>query len=391
MLIVLFLSALSAPLIGVKIGGHGWDIGSRAENRRLAPLPTLLRLREANLTSVRAKFKAAAKFPGEFKYYVSDHFGFRSLLIRAHGLLMVKVLGVTSNPSVVLGKDGWLYLASERSVDDWRNIDPFSLEQLEQWRQMLEERHTACAKRGIPYLVIIAPSKYDIYPEYMPDALTRVRPECRFDQLLAYLREMHSPVHVLDLRPPLLDAKKAGVRLFQKTDTHWNDRGAWVAYQTVMAAVKRQVPTASILNLSDFEPVATVRPGMDLAGLLGLNDEITEQSLDLRPRISLRLRYVEQNQIAPITVQPSGPREPSVVVFRDSFFTVVLPFLAESFGRGVYLWEDGFDPKVIDAEKPAIVIQQIAQRKLMRPVPEMEKVLPVKLINGEWELAQPVH
>ena len=32
--------------------------------------------------------------------------------------------------------------------------------------------------------------------------------------------------------------------------------------------------------------------------------------------------------------------------------TAILPFVAESFGRGVYLWEDGFDEKVIDADAP---------------------------------------
>lgn len=389
LLVALFLAGLWLPLVGVRLGGHGWDISARAENRSMAAVPTALRTKDAHITSARAKLKALAKFPGEFKYYLSDHFGFRSLLIRAHGLLMVKALGVTSNPAVILGKEGWLYLGNDGSTEDWRNLEPFTARELEQFRRMLESRNEFCQKEGIPYIVVVAPSKYDIYPEYMPDNLTRVRDECRLDQLLVYLRERHSPVRILDLRGPLLEAKQSGVRLFQKTDTHWNDRGAWVAYRAIMEAVKRKVPQARILPESDFEAMTTNRPGMDLAGLLGLNDVLHEQSLDLRPRIPLRLPHVEQNMVEPINVAPDAPGEPKVVMFRDSFMTTVLPFIAQSFGRGVYFWEDGFDQKVVQTEHPDIVIQELAQRKLMHDAPFLEKTQEVRLVNGNWMLANP--
>ena len=379
LLVGLFLIGVFAPLIGVRIGRHGWDIAERAENRRMVAAPSLLRLRELHIDSARGRLKALAKFPGEFKYYFSDHFGFRSLLIRTHGLLMVNGLGVTSNPAVILGKDGWLYLGNDGSLEDWRNIDPFSPADLEQWRQMLESRNGFCAERGIPYLLVIAPSKYDVYPEFMPDELTRVRQECRLDQLVRYLAEHHSPVPIVDLRKPLIEAKSSGVRLFQKTDTHWNDRGGWLAYQAMMAAVKEKLPSARVLSDSEFEPIKTIRPGMDLAGLLGLNDVLSEESLDLRPKVSLRLPHVEQNMVQPIVVDAGPSGGPSVVMFRDSFMTNVLPWVAESFGRGVYLWEDGFDQKLVEAEHPAVVIQELAQRKLMQPLSVINKVQPVQL------------
>lgn len=377
-LAVLFVAALAAPLLGVKLGHHGWDIAQRAENRRMSAEPTLLRLDELHVDSAKGRVKAMAKFPGEFKYYFSDHFGFRSLLIRTHGLLMVKALGVTSNPSVILGKQGWLYLANDGSLEDWRNIDPFTPEQLEAWRQMLEAREKFCAERHIPYVLITAPSKHDIYPEYMPDELTQVRHETRLDQLIAYLAERHSPVRIVDLRKPLLAAKRSGVRLFQKTDTHWNDRGGWVAYQAMMAAIRQRLPAVRVLPASDFEPLTTLRPGMDLAGLLGLNDVLSEESLDLRAKIPLRLPHVEQDIVEPIVV-PAGPAGgPSVVMFRDSFMTNVLPWFAQGFGRGIYLWEDGFDRRLIEAEHPDIVIQELAQRKLMLPIKVLEKFTPEK-------------
>jgi len=380
----LFVAALWLPLLGMHVRGRGWDMAAPVENRRLNPEPALFALSQSGTRGAKATLKAAAQFPGQFKYYYADHFGFRNLLIRLHGLLMLKVLGVTSNPSVILGKDGWLYLANDGSIEDWRNLEPFTLRELEQWRRMLEARHRFCADRDVAYLFVVAPSKHDIYPEYMPDVLTRVRPESRFDQLLAYLRQARSPVRVLDLRPPLLGLKP-GFRLFQKTDTHWNDWGAWVAYQSIISEARQRVPGVRELSAHDFEPVTVQRPGMDLAGLLGLNDYYREESFELRPKIPLVLPHVNQNDVQPITVEGDA-NLPRVVMFRDSFMTTVLPFVAQSFGHGVYLWEDGFNPALVEAEKPDIVIQQIAQRKFMQPVEKMRKIEKVKLLNGRWVL-----
>ena len=389
-LIVLFIAGLCAPLAGVQIGRHRWDIASRSENRRLSTLPLFFRLREAHVETTRGKLRALAKLPGDFKYYLADHFGFRSFLIRLHGLVMVKGLGVTSNPDVLLGKDGWLYLAGESSYEDWRGTKPLPRDQLEQWRQTLELRNAFCAARGIPYLFVVAPSKYDIYPEFMPDEVNQVNREGRLDQLLAYLREKHSPVQVIDLRPELIEAKKEGVRLYHKTDTHWNQRGAWVAYQQIASAMREKLSGTPILSATEFEPRTAIHPGRDLAGLLGLDDFYEEEDLDLVPRTGLPMLEVRQNDIHPITFQSPTSKGPRVVVFRDSFFTAVLPFLSHSVSRGVYLWEDGFDGHVIEAEHPDIVIQELAQRKLMRRTKEIVGVQAVKQVNGEWEMQYPV-
>lgn len=386
MLVVLFLVGTCAPLVGVRLGNHGWDVGLLADRRKTVE-PLLLRMDEAHVHGAVPTLKAAARFPGQFKYYLSDHFGFRNLLIRLHGMLMVEGLGVTSNQSVILGKDGWLFLANEDSLEDYRHADPFKSADLETWRQILEMHQKWCAARGIAYLVVFAPSKHAIYPEEMPDVYTQLPQPRRLPQLMEYLKQKGSKVHVLDLTQSLLDAKRDGTRLYQKTDTHWNDRGAWVGYQSVMADLAPRVPGVRVLTASQFEPVTATVPGMDLAGLLGLNGVLQEQRFDLKARISLRLPYVEQDVVEPFTVESDAPGRPGAVIFRDSFFTQVLPWLAESFGRTAAFWQYGFDPKTIEVERPAIVIVEIAERKLYNPPALLEKGgLDYRLVNGKWEL-----
>jgi alginate O-acetyltransferase complex protein AlgJ len=387
LLVALFLAGICAPLLGVQLGRHGWDIGSLADRRKTAE-PLLLQAGVPQLASTRGKLKALARFPGQFKYYLSDHFGFRNLLIELHGRLMVDGLGVTSNPSVILGKDGWLFLANEGSLDDYRHDDPFTPAELEAWRTVLERRQQWCAARKIQYLVVFAPSKHSIYPEYMPNVYTRLAQPARLPQLVEYLQTHHSLVRILDLTQPLLDAKAGGIRLYQKTDTHWNDRGAWAGYRAVMAAASGLVPGVHTLAASDFQPDTIIAPGMDLAGLLGLNGILQEKRLDLQPRIALRLAQVEQDVVEPFTVNASAPGQPGVVVFRDSFFTQVLPWLAEGFGRGAYFWQYGFNRQIIEAERPALVIQEIAERKLsMSPTLLDRDLLDVRLVDGKWKLS----
>ena len=45
---------------------------------------------------------------------------------------------------VLLGKDGWLFFADERSVESHRRVQPFSAVELAQWRHMVDLWVAAC-------------------------------------------------------------------------------------------------------------------------------------------------------------------------------------------------------------------------------------------------------
>ncbi len=57
---------------------------------------------------------------------------------------------------------------------------------------------------------------------------------------------------------------------------------------------------------------------------------------------------------------------PKAVVFRDSFSTLLLKFLSESFSRLVAVWQPNLDYSIIEKEKPDIVISQQVERFLMK-------------------------
>jgi alginate O-acetyltransferase complex protein AlgJ len=74
-----------------------------------------------------------------------------------------------------------------------------------------------------------------------------------------------------------------------------------------------------------------------------------------------------------VVTEHPDKRLPRAVVFRDSFASALIPFLSEHFSRAVYLWQNDFDPDVIEQEHPDVVIQEIVSRHLyvFTPSPEL--------------------
>jgi hypothetical protein len=313
-------------------------------------------------------------FPARFEEYYSKRFGFRGTLICWQNILKVRWLKVSSSANVLVGKNGWLYYNPGKGP---HTTGPFSSEQLLQWQHVLEARRDWLAERGVPYLLVITPDKQTIYPEHLPRGMSPNPASIRQDQLLAHLRE-HSDLAVLDLRKPLLAAKSTE-RIYYRTDSHWNKRGAFIGYQQIVSALNARFPQLQPLPRSAFEPTVSDRTGGDLACMLGLGTQMHEEELALRPLVPRQARVtdekvpiMEKYRLAHIeTVAMTCPQSSPVraVMMHDSFGIFLKPYLAEHFARIVYLPTDILDPVIFERERPDIVIQQMVERKLTELVP----------------------
>ncbi len=105
-------------------------------------------------------------------------------------------------------------------IDHYSGQLQFTPEQLHDWQVLLEKRRDWLARRGIAYVFVVAPDKHTIYPEELPNWVTKVRPQTKLDQFYDYMHA-HSTVPVLDLREIVRGGKKTCPTYFQ-TDTHWN-------------------------------------------------------------------------------------------------------------------------------------------------------------------------
>jgi len=328
----------------------------QGENRELAATPA----RPATWEALRA-------FPGAASHYFEDHFGLRARLVRWQALLRLRLFGVSASPDVIVGRDGWLFYAGDGAAEDMASATGFTPSELEHWRRTLQHTQDWMRAHGIVYVFVLAPDKHAVYPELLPASVRSIGAETRTDTLVRYLRE-HSTVNVLDLRP-VLQRAKAFERVYHRTDTHWNDRGAFVAATAIVAALGAN-RVAPLAPRASYEAATRETEGLDLAGMLGITPNVTEEDLPLVPRTPRQARVVEpavpdaRLMDARLVTEQDDRSRPRAVVFRDSFGSALVPFLSEQFSRALYLWQYNVDPAVVLAERPAVVIQQWVGRRL---------------------------
>jgi hypothetical protein len=363
--VILFLAIIALPLAANLAGRDGAD--PAAENRELAAFPHL-----------DLGWRSIPVFGNGLAAWFEDHFGFRSTLVKWYGESRLFVLGVSPSTTVVKGRDDWFFYADDKSIEDFANDPPMTPDAIENWRESLVRTRDWLRGRGIAYVFTVAPDKHVIYHEEMPPTIARVAAVSRTDQLLAVARD--AGVAAVDARPALFDGK-TGERLYQKTDTHWNDRGAFLAYRKIIEAVRMQNPAVPpAWPRADFDADARETPGMDLAGMMGLTRALRETDLVLvprRPRAAVVVEPAGAEATAEegrLVTEIAHSRLPRALIVRDSFTSRLVPFLSEHFSRAVYLWQNDFLPEDVEKERPDVVIQEIVGRHLYNFIPSPELV-----------------
>jgi alginate O-acetyltransferase complex protein AlgJ len=289
--------------------------------------------------------------------YFNDHFGFRKRLIHWHNNWRYLLIRDKAGTDVLVGRDDWLFYTDGDMIEHYRGVRQFTSQDLLDWRTLLEYRRDWLARDGIKYLFVVAPDKQSVYSEELPAWLTKVRPETKLDQFLAYMHTQ-STVAVLDLRPALRDARRIAPTYY-KTDTHWNLFGGFTACQEIVRNLSGQQPGLEALSLDSFEREHKPAPGGDLANFLGLDTaEIAEENtILLSPKSNLPPLETGAN----FTKNPEAPG--SVVVFHDSFGDALKPFLGYSFGKVIFLRQHEVDAALVEREKPTLVITEIVERE----------------------------
>lgn len=346
LVVVLFFAALWAPLAGMWFGWGRFYSGD--ENRRLAELPRF-----------NDGFKSWVDAPERYNRYFQDHFGLRGALIKLQAIAKVKLLGVSPSSSVIVGKHGWLFYTGDRSLESYRRSRPFTDTELQQWLRIFESRRDWLAARHVGFLVLFAPDKHTIYPEYLPDGIRRLEGPSRLEQLSAALAKMPG-VGWVDARSVLLPAKASYSSLYHLTDTHWNGFGMYITYREVVCQLAKTypfmkpVPFDHILQINEFA-------SGDLALMLGLKGTLREHLWHVYPRNPLQASHSPSGSLLVVEQTANLPR---LVLLGDSFGIELLTCIGTHFSRTAFQQGYDFQPELIASERPDVVIVEMAERRL---------------------------
>ena len=297
-------------------------------------------------------------FPNEYERYYNKNFGFRNALIKINTIIKLRYLkSINPIPQVLIGKGGYLFYVSEKteahqghSIDDYEGRVPYSDEQLLQMKQCFKEQHHWLEKRGIEYLIVVCPEKHSIYPEYLPENIRRFTDKTGLDQLMDCMNA-DSTIHIIDLRKKLLKAK-GEFPTYYKTDSHWNNYGAYVGYQEIMRQLSFTHPDLKPLSLADYDITVTSNNGFgDLAKMLAMQGMFKDEEVKFTLKRDTQLEQRNQKKIK------------KLVIFHDSFWKQIRPFISNHFDKVVDR-TSGFDSKLIEREKPDIVVFERTERSL---------------------------
>ena len=295
-------------------------------------------------------------------------------------------IGISIDPNqAIIGKDGWLYLGDQeantitvgrrganfKDVKTARTIG-FTTKAWEQWLRL----------KGVSlYRVVICADKSTIYPEFLPD-WARPTTASVTDVLLTNA----SPGLFIDTRPALIAAKSQfSEPIYYKTDTHWNNIGAWVAFRAfTMELARTEVGlrwlSEQLISVSKVAP----RSGGDLAKLLWMKDILqdSEVSIEIASEHAIeteqydfetgRLTFSGGN---PAVQAPKHPllvkskyalNQKRVLWLRDSFGTSMAPFMAATFTETLQLHYGLTDParfeRLVNTYKPDYVFITMVER-----------------------------
>lgn len=350
-LVLAFVAVLVAPTVATVLR---WNpMGSLDEKRKLAERP------KGKLLS-RDVFKQAPAMAQAWEQYFGDHFGLRKLFVGSYRLLAFHLLHMSPNPAVVVGRsDGerrWLFFDASVTGDgiglaSQRGKAPYTPAALAKVMAEVKQVAELVQSRGAKLLIVVCPDKQTIYPEYLP-AAKRPRPGAasRLDQFWQAAAALEG-VPLLDLRIPLRQAK-AERELYYPSDTHWNPRGSFLAYEATLKALQAQDPTRTLLPADEVGWLPQPNRVGDLTTLMGVPPIGGDR--DWQPDIAL-------------SALQAAPKRGKLLLVHDSFFAS-LKVLFEIHFAEVKAMHRLLPARAVvtgallDAEKPDVVILESAER-----------------------------
>lgn len=311
---VLYITAFFAACLVPSLGMAVTKQEASSENRRLAEFPELKKENEIN-----------TRWLPEAGEYFQEHFAFRNELVTANALLNGKIFGVSTADGVIQGTDNWLYYKD--SLEDYLGEELLSERSLFNIAHTLAMMQETLNEKGVQFLFTVAPNKNSLYGENMPyyDSL-KVSSDKNLVNLQKYLRQ--EQVSYGDLYETLSEEKEV---LYHKRDSHWNNKGAAVAAETLLSSLKKE-------HVSYKKEPYTIKT--DFTG------DLDEMLYPLATTPEEEVYYDRQTTFAYVgevgsnfdpkitTVNPGSTG--SLVMYRDSFGNAILPFFANSYANAYF-------------------------------------------------------
>jgi len=336
------------------------------ENKTLAGLPSITENGTLN-----------TGYLSQLGDYYADHFALRQQLVSLDAAVRGRIFGVSAADSVVVGRDGWLFYTD--TLSDFTGRAPMTERQLFNIANNLSITQQYVSSRGAQFIFTIAPNKNSLYPQYMPYTYKAASQPSNALRLAEQLEQ--AGVSYTDLFE--LFASQDEV-LYLERDSHWNNDGALLAANALLADAGRGEVFYTGLERRENENYIG-----DLNSMLYPLNSVPETNAEY---------VLEGYEIAngaraaddPIIVTSASDATGSLLMYRDSFGNTLYPFMAQAYGSACFvrtvpynlgLYMDIYQPDTVMIERVERAIDELGS---MPPV--LETADTQLLISGQADV-----
>ncbi|OMP32511.1 hypothetical protein [Mangrovimonas sp. DI 80] len=302
----------------------------------------------------------------DFKEFYSDSFGLKTGLTNKYLSFKSDILNENPIPNrVIKGNNGWYFLGNYHNniLNDTFGNDKVSIEELESISSNINDINTYLNSKNIKFYLVVAPNKSHIYPEHLPFQLNK-NPN-KLEQLKEYLKK-EIDFEIIDPSESLLQNKNQR-QLYYKSNTHWNDFGAYIGYSYATDKINQSFPIPKT-QLSNFSSKTYPLNEEDITKMINIHTNETSQFFTKQNSsvVADSLSFSFQHYL-----NPDVPYK--LLMHRDSFAVGLIPFFNESFGETIYTRGYTLDKDLIEKEQPNVVIFEIVERNLVQALSLLEK------------------
>lgn len=341
---ILFIALCLLVCLIPSVGMLFFPTTETTENKAMAEAPKLF-AEEGQLNKA---------FVADFEDYFTQHIALRNQLVYTDAMIQTGLFRESNVSGVIAGTDGWLYYAS--TLSDYLGTNLMSDRELYNLAHNFSVVEDYAEERGMNFVVTIAPNKNTLYGENMPYYKSYTVNSDHNAKLLApYLSDLN--VSYLDLFQ-MFEAQPETLYLLR--DSHWNNKGACLAYNGIMDAL--ELPHE---DYSGMTPTLVENENGDLNKMLysfyGKLEHNYDYDLPQEYVYTNNAKSVEDGWI--ITENQTGVG--SLLMFRDSFGNTLIPFLSNAF-RTVYYskGEPNALERYVETYSPDSVVIQKVERNI---------------------------
>ncbi len=310
--------------------------------------------REAKLPSLtNSEGKINTLYPTQLGEYFQKHFAFRSMAITADAKIQASLFSVSNNDSVVVGSDGWLFYSS--TLDNYFGENLFSDRETKSIVHNLDLIQRFSESNGADFLFTVAPNKNSLYPDNMPYYYKKVSDGSNREKVSKAVKD--GGIEYCDLFSLFNNKNET---LYFARDSHWNNKGALMAYDSILSKLGKMHDDYSATESSRKKDFTG-----DLSKMIfpaGSEPEYnTYYGAENRIKYVTDTKSVEDSFIKTECADASG----SLYMYRDSFGNSLLPYFASAYKTATFTKSFPMMLEIdFEEAKPDTFVMELVERNL---------------------------